>query len=319
VSFAAPLVLLALLVVLALGVWYVAEQERRVRASRAFATELLAPSVAPHRPGWRRHVPYALLGLALIALIVAAAKPQRTVTEPVKSATVMFVNDVSNSMKSTDVRPSRLVAAKRAASSFLNDVTPTIEVGSIEFARHVVILQSPTTDHQLTRTALAQIKPGGGGTAMGDALETGLNAVEDAPKIDGKRPPAAMILISDGAANVGVNPVTVAREARKRHVPIDTVSIGTPNGTIQVEHGGRSVTSAVPVDPTELREIAAASGGHAYRAPDSATVKAIYTNLAKQIGERRVQRQLDALFAGIALALLAAGIAVSLLWFGRLT
>jgi Ca-activated chloride channel family protein len=319
VSFAAPLVLLGLLVVPVLGAWYVTEQQRRARASLAFASEPLTPSVAPRRPGWRRHVPYGLLALALIGLIVAAAKPQRTVTEPVKSATVVFVNDVSNSMKATDVKPSRLVAAKRAATSFLNGVTPTIEVGSIEFARNVAVLQSPTTDHQLTRDAIAQIQPGGGGTAMGNAITTALNAIAGAPKIAGKSPPGAVILISDGAANVGVNPITVAREAKKRHVPIYTVSIGTPNGTIQIQRDGRTVTSAVPVDPTELREIAAASGGHAYRAPDGKTVEAIYTHLAKQLGERRVRRQLDALFAGLALALLVAGIAVSLAWFGRLT
>ncbi len=231
----------------------------------------------------------------------------------------MFVNDVSDSMKATDVRPSRLVAAKRAATSFLSDVTPTIEVGSIEFARHVAILQSPTTDHRLTRAASRRSSPAAEAPRWAMRWRQALTALEDAPKIDGKRPPGAMILISDGASNVGVDPVAVARVARKRHVPIYTVSIGTPNGTIQLERGGHTVTSAVPVDPTELRQIAAASGGHAYRAPNSTTVKSIYAHLAKQLGERRVHRQLDAVFAGVALALLAAGIAVSLLWFGRLT
>jgi Ca-activated chloride channel family protein len=293
VSFAAPLVLLALLVLPLLGAWYLGEQDRRGRAALAFATEPLTPSVAPHRPGWRRHVPYALFALALTALIVAAARPRHNVTVPVKGGTVMFLNDVSDSMQATDVKPSRLRAAKRAALSFVNVVTPSIALGSI--------------------------KVGGGGTAMGEAIETALDAIAEAPKVDGKRPPGAVILISDGASNVGVSPVAVARAARQRHVRIYTVSIGTPAGRISIKRGSHYVTSAVPVDPTELRAIAATSGGQFFRAADGATAQTIYSHLAKRLGQRRVSRGLVAVFAGAGLVLLCAGLAVSLLWFGRLT
>jgi len=319
VSFAAPLVLLALLVLPLLGAWYLVEQDRRGRAALAFATKPLTPSVAPHRPGWRRHVPYALFALTLAALIVAAARPRHSVTVPVKGATVVFANDVSDSMQATDVKPSRLRAAKRAALSFVNVVSPSIALGSIEFARTPVLLQPPTTDHRLTREAIAQIKAGGGGTAMGEAVETALSAIAEAPKVDGKRPPGAVILISDGASNVGVSPVAVARAARQRHVKIYTISIGTPSGRISIKRGSHYVASAVPVDPTELRAIAATSGGQAFRAADSAAVQTIYSHLAKRLGQRRVSRGLVAVFAGAGLALLCAGLAVSLLWFGRLT
>jgi Ca-activated chloride channel family protein len=319
VSFAAPLVLLALLALLPLGFWYAVEQRRRGNAALAFATKPLTASVAPNRPGWRRHAPYVLMALALAALIVAAARPRHRVTVPVKAATVMFANDVSDSMKATDVKPSRLVAAKRAATSFMNAATAAIQAGSIEFARHATLLQSPTPDHRLTRAAIAQLQPGGGGTAIGDALELALGAIETAPKVDGRRPPGAVILISDGASNVGANPVAVAQDARRRHVKIYTVSVGTPHGTILFNRGGHDVTSAVPVDPTELREIAQTSGGEAFRAPNGATVKRIYTGLARRLGERHVQRGLVAEFAGAGLVLLCGGLATSLLWFGRLT
>jgi len=319
VSFAAPLVLLGLLVVPALGLWYVVKQQQRARAARAFTSAALTPSVAPRRSGWRRHVPFALLALALAALIVAAAKPQRSVAKPVKAGTVMFANDVSDSMSAGDVRPSRLVAAMHAATSFLHEVTPNIAVGSIEFARHPVLLQSPTTEHVLTRAAIAKIAPGGGGTAIGDALVVALDAIRTAPKVDGKRPPGAVILISDGASNAGVDPIAVAEQARHEHVPVYTVSIGTARGTIQFDRHGTFETTPVPVDPTELGEIARASGGRAYRAPDSAAVQAIYRHLAKQLGERHVQQGLDAEVTGLALVLLAAGAGTSLLWFGRLT
>jgi Ca-activated chloride channel family protein len=319
VSFAAPLVLLALLVVPALAAWYVIEQQRRARASEAFATTRLRPSVAPNKPGWRRHLPYALMALALAALIVAVAKPQRAVSEPVKGATVMFANDVSNSMKATDVEPTRLEAAKRAAISFVKAATPEMEVGSIKFARHSILVQGPTTDHRLTRAAIARLQPGGGGTAIGDAIQMALGSIRSAPKIGGKRPPGAVVLISDGVSNVGVDPIEAAKEAKRRHVPIYTISIGTRSGTIPIVRNGTTVTTPVPVDPSELQAIAAASGGRSYTAPTTAAVDQIYTGLAKQLGEQRVHKQLVSAVTGLALVLLTASIAASLLWFGRLT
>jgi Ca-activated chloride channel homolog len=319
VSFAAPLVLLALLALPALGFWYAAEQRRRARASEAFTSALLTPSVAPHRPGWRRHLPYLLMALALTALIVGAAKPQRAVSEPVKSATVMFANDVSNSMNSTDVKPTRLAAAKRAAVSFVKAANPALEVGSIKFAHHAVLVQGPTTNHRLTRVAIAQLQPGGGGTAIGDAIQLALGAIRSAPKIGGKRPPGAVVLISDGVSNVGVDPIGAAREAKRRHVRIYTISIGTASGTIPTVRDGATVATPVPVDPTELRTIATASGGRAYTAPTTAAVEQIYTGLAKRLSDRRVEKQLISGVIGLALVLLAASIAASMLWFGRLT
>lgn len=317
-SFAAPLVLLALIALPLLAALYVREQQRRARAMGAFVSTSLLASVAPRRPGWRRHAPYALLGLGLVALIGAAARPQRPVIQPVKGATVMLVNDTSASMTADDVRPSRLVAAKRAATSFLKRVSPTTQVGSIVFARHVLLLQSPTTEHTLTRSAIASIKPGGGGTAMGNALIQALISIERAPRVAGRRAPGSVILISDGAANVGVNPVTVAAEAKHRHVKIFTVSVGTAHGIATIPHRGGSTKTLVPVDPTELGQIAAASGGHAYRALNAATVSSIYARLAKALGHRRVEQSLIGFFAGAGLVLVALGAALSLFWFARL-
>ncbi|HEX3616474.1 MAG TPA: VWA domain-containing protein [Solirubrobacteraceae bacterium] len=317
-SFAAPLVLLGLIALPAAAAIYVAEQRRRARAMSAFVTTALLASVAPRQPGWRRHAPYVLLALGLLALILAAARPQRPVQRPLKGATVMLVNDTSASMTSADVKPSRLGAAKRAATSFLGHVSPSTEVGSIAFARHVLLLQSPTSDHSLTRSAIAGIEPGGGGTAMGNALAEALAAIKTAPKVNGKRPPGSVILISDGAANTGVNPVNVAARAKHQKVKVFTISIGTAHGFAEIPHKTGSVRTAVPVDPTELGQIAAASGGRAYRAPNSATLSAIYTDLAKVLGHRRVEQLLTGFFAGAGLVLVALGAGLSLLWFARL-
>jgi Ca-activated chloride channel family protein len=274
--------------------------------------------VAPERPGVRRVIPPLLLALALAALIVAAARPQVRVTRPVKGATVMLTNDVSNSMTSTDVKPTRLGAAQKAAISFTNTVVGTIAVGSIEFARRPTLLQSPSTDHSLARQAIASLKPGGGGTAIGEAIETGLTSIKNAPKVAGKRPPGAIVLLSDGTSNVGVSPITAAAAAKQQKVKIYTIAIGTSHGTQKETKDGKSVSTPVPVNPTELRQIAKTSGGTFYAAPNRATARTIYTNLATQLGHRKVEQGLIAEVAGAGLVLLVLGGGLSLRWFGAL-
>lgn len=317
-SFAAPLVLLALIALpLAIG-FYVAEHRRRSHKLTAMVSARMQKSMAPRQPGWRRHTPYVLLGLGLVALILAAARPQHAVEKPVKGATVMLVNDTSASMTSDDVSPSRLVAAKQAATSFLQRVSPSTQVGSVAFARHAMLLQSPTTDHALTQAAIDGIKSGGGGTAMGNALAVALRSIRSAPRLGGRRAPGSVILISDGAGNVGINPLTVAVRAKKEKVKIFTISIGTANGQAEIPHGGNMVLTAVPVDSTELWQIARASGGHAYYATDSATVTTIYNELATVLGHQQVEKLLIGFFAGAGLLLVALGAGLSLLWFARL-
>jgi Ca-activated chloride channel family protein len=318
VSFAAPLVLIGLAVLPALAALYGSEQRRRVRVAAAFVSEPLIPSVAPRRPGWRRHAPFAALALGLALLVVALARPQHPVMQPIRHATVMLANDVSDSMMATDIKPSRLGAAKRAATSFLQEVKPSFDVGSVEFARRPTLLEAPTTDHALTRAAIASLKPGGEGTAIGEALQLAVNAIRAVPKINGKRAPGAVILISDGASNAGVNPIQVAQAAHKDKIPIYTVSIGTSHGTIQLQRHGHTITSKVPVDPTELTAIAGYSGGHHYLAADSATVHEIYSHLATALSHRRVEDGLMLEFAGAGLLLVALAAAMSMLWFARI-
>ncbi|HWD70046.1 MAG TPA: VWA domain-containing protein [Solirubrobacteraceae bacterium] len=317
-SFASPLVLLGLLALPIAVVIYVSEHRRRSHKMEAMVAAKMRTSVAPRSPGWRRHAPYAFLLLGLFALILAAAKPQHAVLKPVKGATVMLVNDTSASMGSDDVPPSRLAAAKQAAASFLQHVSPSTQVGSIAFARHVLLLQSPTTDHSLTSAAIASIKQGGGGTSMGAALAEALHSIRTAPKVGDKRAPGSIILISDGASNLGINPVTVAARARHAKVKIFTISIGTATGTAMVPTRNGPMQTSVPVDPTELFQIARTAGGTPYSAADPATVTSIYNDLASVLGHQRVEDGIVGVFAGVGLVLVALGAALSLLWFARL-
>lgn len=318
-TFATPLVLLALVTIPVLARWYVGEQRRRTTAAQAFVQTPLTPSVAPRRPGWRRHAPMLVFAIAIAVLIVAAARPQRTVAVPVDGGAIMLANDTSNSMTATDVRPSRLAAAQRAAERFLAKIPSSILAGQIEFARRPILLQSPTADRSATKDAIAQLRPGGGGTAIGAAITTALHALTTLPPKDGKRPPGAIVLLSDGASNVGTDPLTAARQAKADHIPIYTIALGTADGTIPIKRGGRTVNTPVPVSSQQLRQIALTSGGRAYTAANSANASAVYAHLAKQLGHKKIKQELTAGFAGGALALVLVGGVLSLAWFGRLT
>ena len=317
-SFATPLVLLGLLALPVLIWLYLREQRRRAAALELAVSAPLLGSLAPRRPGWRRHAPYLLLGLGIGVLIISAAGPRHTVSRPLRSASVMLLNDVSASMSAGDVRPSRLVAAKRAATSFLDGVGPGIRVGSIVFARHATVLQAPTSDHALTRSALARIRSGGGGTAMGAALALGLAFVRPHARRGAAAAPGSLILISDGGANVGPDPVAVAAHAGREHVPIYTVAVGTAHGEAEIPYRHGERLEPVPVQPLTLARIAHASGGRPYRAADAATVSAIYRQLATTLSHRRVEASLAGYLAGAGLVALALAVALSLNWFGWL-
>jgi Ca-activated chloride channel homolog len=316
-SFASPLVLLALLAIPMLIWWYTRHQRRRTAAAAAFVTAALTESVAPRRPRWRRHLPMLAFLIAVAVLIAAAARPQRSVAVPVTNGAVMIAQDVSSSMKATDVAPTRLGAAQHAADHFIATLPSAVEVGLVEFAKTPIVLQSPTTNHALTRTALGQLHTSGG-TAIGDAILTALRAIRSLPLVDGKHPPGAILLISDGASNVGGDPIAAAREAASLHIPIYTIALGTYRGTIPITRGGTTVTVYVPPSPQELAQIATVSGGKGFTASDTAGLRAVYAHLAAKLGHKTVKQQITSSFAGVGLVLLLVGSVLTLRWFGRL-
>ena len=316
-SFVHPVVLVALAAIPVLIAWYVGHQRRRGRAATAFVTPALAASVAPRRPRWRRHVPMLAFLVALVVLIVAAARPQRTLAQTVDTASIMLANDTSGSMAATDVAPSRLLAAQRADNRFLASVPDSVRVGLIEFNTKVALLQSPTTDHALLHAALAELHVTGG-TAIGDALRTALRTLATIPREGGKRPPAAIVLLSDGASDVGSDPITAAQQAATAHVPVYTVELGTPAGTVQEKRGTHTVTVPVPPNPQQLAEIARVSHGQAFTATNAKGLSTVYERLGAELGHKKVKHDMTASFAGGGLALLLLGGAASLVWFGRL-
>jgi Ca-activated chloride channel family protein len=321
-SFQAPLVLIALAGLPVLAVAYVRTRRRMGQAAAAFASPALTASVAPRRPGWRRHVPMLVFALALATLVVALARPQRTVAVPVEHAQIMLLTDVSGSMLATDVAPNRLTAVRRAAQAFVDDVPRQVNVGVMAFNQRPQVLQSPTTDRDALSSALGRLSSSGG-TATGDAIQAAVKVLQRAPAstVTNKKPPSAIVLLSDGASERGADPVTAAQAAKRLHIPISTVALGTAQGTITVFRNGRSgakVTKPVPPDPATLRQVAQASGGSAFTAATTKDLSAVYQRLGSQLSHRQEPRQVTAGVAGAGLVLLLLGAGLSLRWFGRL-
>jgi Ca-activated chloride channel family protein len=316
VNFGSPAVLLSLFAIpVIIGIYALAQRRRRRYVVRFTAVPVLAGVMAAGGVSrWRRHLPAALLLAALAALLVALAKPQTTVAVPVEKASVMLVTDQSGSMRADDVAPSRLAAAQQAARDFLDKVPKELQVGAVSFSDVPQSVSPPTTDRDDVRSLIDGLVADGG-TAAGDALQSALDALDDAG-VGGKgRPPAAIILLSDGATTTGADPVEVAREAGKRDIPIYTVALGTPDGTVPGGFGG---SIPVPPDPETLREISKASGGTAYTANDADQLSGVYENLGSRLGTKQEEREITAVFAGGGLILLLGAAFAGLRTTGRL-
>ena len=311
----APLFLVLLLAVPLLAWLYVRHERRATRGAAAFASPALLPAVAPLRPRWRRHVPIALYALALVALVVALARPQVTVAVPVDQARVLLVIDQSGSMAAKDVPPSRWDATRRAASEFLERVPSRVQVGAVVFNKTPRVVQAPTRDRDAVRQALAAVSPIGS-TAVGDALWLARTATGRTTRNEEKPPPAAIILLSDGASVYGRDPVDVATQLGKEGVPVYTISLGTVNGTIPKKDG--SGVRRVPPRPRAMARISDASGAETFDVADAEGLETVYKRLGRQIARKDEPRQITSAVAGGALALVVAGGLSSLFWFGRL-
>jgi Ca-activated chloride channel homolog len=313
-SFASPVALAALALIPLAVAWHVTRQRRASRyAVRFTGTDTLA-GLLPQPAAWRRLLPPALFLAALAALLIAVARPQATVAVPVERATVVLVTDASRSMLAEDVDPSRIDAVKRAANSFIDQVPDELRVGSVAFAEVPHSLEPPTTDHDAIRDAIDAIEADGG-TGTGDALVAALRMARGNSDDEENRPPAAIVLLSDGKATRGRDPVGVAREARRAGVPIYTVALGTEEGVVP----GPSLGGLpVPPDPETMRQIARVSGGRAFVVEDAERLDSIYEDLGSRVGTKSEKRELTGAFAGGGLALLLAATAFGLRFSGRL-
>jgi Ca-activated chloride channel family protein len=309
-SFQAPIFLAGLVAIpLALAALALARR-RPARYVVRFPALPTLQAVMPRTPRWRRAVPTALLCLALAGLVTALARPEATVAVPVEKASVVLVTDTSGSMNASDVSPTRLAAAQRAAERFLGRVPKSLQVGLVAYSDGTNTVVRPTQDRDEVKSTLEQLQAEGG-TASGDALASALEALGTRGK---KAPPAAIVLLSDGASNTGQDPNTVAQRAKAAGVPIYTVALGTPDGVVQTPDGQ---VLQVPPDPQGLQQIATSSGGRAFTAQDSDALDSVYETLGSRIGTKKEKREISAGFAAAGLLLLGGALFTSLRWRGR--
>jgi Ca-activated chloride channel family protein len=314
VSFLSGSRLWLLLGAVALAGAYVAQQLRRKQYAVRFTNLALLDRIAPRRPGWRRHVPAVAFLLALTTFMIAFARPSRPVKVPRERATVIMAVDVSLSMEATDVSPTRIEAAKEAASSFVDLLPSRLNLGLVSFSGTAQVLVAPTTDHSLVKRSIASLSLGPR-TAIGEAVFLSLQSIATVPEEPGQaRPPARIVLMSDGETTVGRPNEMAAAAAADAQVPIYTIAFGTDEGTVAVV--GRLVP--VPVNREALHQLAEGTGGKSFEAASGKELRQVYSDIGSSIGYRTVPREVTSWFVGLGLLFALAAAGGSLLWSSRL-
>lgn len=331
--------MLALPLLLALYLWL-------LRRPGKLALRLSSVSVARRaasRP-WRRHVPPAIMLLALAILLLALARPTARVTLPWTRSTILLAIDVSLSMRVKDVQPTRMVAAQEAARGFLQELPANIDVGIVTFAGSAQVAQQATFDRPSLIAAIDAIQMQRG-TAIGSAIvlclaelfpDHGIQLGEmlfgpqrQARSLDEvqKTPPkqiepvapgtyeaAAVILLSDGRRTTGVDTLQAAKMAADRGVRIYVVGLGTPDGH---EAEGNGMAMFLQLDEVTLREVARMTAGEYHHAGTAEALRSVYQKLGSRLQTQTRDTELTALLAMLAAIVIVAGASLSLLWFGR--
>jgi Ca-activated chloride channel family protein len=311
-AFLSPDRLFILLVIPLLIAAYIFASRRKNRRGMRFTNTSMLAVVVPKQSQWRRHVAVALSILSLLTLTAAFARPKTVVDVPRERATVVLVIDASLSMQATDVKPTRLDAAKAAAVQFVRNLPEKYNVSVVSMAGSASILVPPTLAHDTVENAILGIRLQDS-TAIGEGIVTALRALEQAPK-DPKKPdsaaPGAIVLLSDGTNTVGRAPQQAAAQARDAKVPIYTIAYGTQNGYVDLD-GKRQ---PVPVDHHQMQDVARISGGQYFSAVSADQLKQVYENIGSEVGYEKADREVTSRFAGygLAFAVLAALGAISL-------
>ena len=246
-----PVYLLALAVIPLLVLAYVLVLRRRRRFAVHYSSLSLIRQAMPGSFRWRRHVPFALMALAIALLVVGLSRPFANVTVASSRTTVMLALDVSLSMCADDVDPNRLTIAQEATETFIDSQEPGTRVGIVAFAGFAQLIAPPTTDREALREAVANLTTARA-TAVGSAIARSLDALAEvnpdiepasvyvsprqegaaAAGLDEGLQPDLIVLLTDGASNRGVSPVAAARAARDRGVRVYTIGFGTEDPAV---------------------------------------------------------------------------------------
>jgi len=305
--------LLALAVLL---IGYIVMQFIRRGAAVRFTNVTLLDKIAPQRPNWRRHIPAFFLLAGLAGMVLAYAEPAAATEVPSERATIMLAIDTSLSMQAEDVSPSRIDGAKEAATTFLEEVPPEINIGLVSFNGIANVRVPPTTNRAAVRSAIQGLELGEA-TAIGEAIFASIESLESfVIEFDGDAPPARIVLMSDGETTVGRPDAAAVDRARFAGIEVSTIAFGTDGGVIEIPEDPRPIP--VPVNEDALAEIADSTGGEFYEAATTDELTAIYTDIGSAVATEEARVIVSAWFAGRAMILILIAAALSLFFSNRL-
>lgn len=300
---------LLLLVPLVLALYILVQRRRQRYPLRYSSLTLLRPAIS--RPRWQRHIPPALFLLALSALILAITRPAAPLDDFQQESAVILTVDVSGSMRETDLRPTRLEAAKDAARVFIQEQPPHVRVGLVAFTDYIAVQVAPTSDHNALLASLNSLAPLSG-TAIGDGILASLKAISEwesagattgraaptAPALldDADQPAATIVLLTDGQSNAGIDTLEAARQAAARGTRVYTVGLAsTARSVFRV--GGRSFPG--DIDEALLKRVAEITHAEYLYADTEEGLLKIYQKLGTQISHRPVETELTFVLAGL--------------------
>ncbi|MCL4699736.1 MAG: VWA domain-containing protein [Burkholderiaceae bacterium] len=335
------LLLLPLLVLL--YVWLLG---RRRKNTVRLASLGVAKAALGRGPGWRRHVPPALMLLALAALLFAVARPAAVITLPMAERTIILAMDVSGSMRAEDIKPNRLIASQEAAKQFVEALPREVKVGVISFAGTAAVVQAPTTSREdvvaaIDRFQLQRATATGSGIILSlatlfpdhgieiqhvtgqrnfpgseRAKPIGKDGTEKkfTPVEPGSYTSAAIIMLTDGQRTTGPDPLDAAKMAAERGVRVYTVGMGTTKGEII---GFEGWSMRVRLDEETLKHVATITQGEYFYAGTAEDLKKVYEGLSSRMVTERKETEISALFAALGALLALVSAALSVWWFGR--
>ena len=348
-SFLWPQALWLLLAAPALVALYIFLLRRKKKNALRYASLGLVREALGPRQRFRRHVPPLLFLLAMIALIVAIARPSATITLPSEQRTIILAVDVSLSMRATDVEPSRIAAAREAAKEFVRGQPSDVRIGIVSFAGSASVVQKPTRDRDELIAAIDRLQLQlhtaiGSGIIMSlatlfpdEGLELAIADFGVAPLRDGTRaksldrprdekkefkpvPPgsnrsAAIILLTDGRRTIGPDPLEAAQMAADRGVKVYAVGFGKAGG-------GTATVDGMPIymrfDEETLKAIAALTEAEYFQASSAAELKKVYETLNARYVLEKKETEISALASALGALLVVAAAALSLWWTHRI-
>ena len=286
-------------------------------------------------------MPPTLLGLALLVLIVAVARPTAVIRLPSQQETIILAMDVSGSMRAADVQPSRLVASQEAAKAFVAELPRHVRIGVVSFAGTAAVVQAPTQSREDVVAAIDRFQLQRG-TAIGSGIVLSLATLfpdagidlsqitgqrlmpaplgekQDAPKFKPVEPGSyntgAIILLTDGQRTTGPDPLDAAKMAAERGVRVYTVGIGTTQGEII---GFEGWSMRVRLDEETLKNIALLTRAEYFFAGTAADLRKVYEGLSSKLVVEKKETEITALFAAIGALLAVIAASLSVWWFGR--